>query len=311
MADDLLTVADFLADKLDVADVEVSDLLNDAPFFAGLPVVESSNGTTHKYPKETGAPVVGFRAENAGRDLDHSEDGLVTVNLKILDFSWGVDKAVADAWMRGGPEALIAREGRRHIRAAMYKGEEQYIQGTDAEASGFSGFADATGLDALADEMVLDAGGTGSNIFTSVYAVREGEDDVVGVVNGEGDGMMLGETIVQSFTDGSGKSYPAYYTPGCTWLGLQIGGARSVGRIANLNDTDAPLTDDLIYQLLELFPSSRQPTKLLMNRQSLRQLRASRTATNVTGAPAPRPTEVDGIPIQSVESISKIEAALS
>jgi len=40
----------------------------------------------------------------------------------------------------------------------------------------------------------------------------------------------------------------------------------------------------------------------------LKQLRDSRTATNVTGAPAPRPTEVEGIPIIVTDAIVNTEA---
>ena len=138
--------------------------------------------------------------------------------------------------------------------------------------------------------MVIGAGGTGGN-HTSVYLVRAGMDDVSGVMI-EDNPVELGETVVQNATDGDGKNYPAYYTPGCSWIGLQIGSARSVGRICNLDDVANKLDDDLIYQALEPFPSERPPNVILMNRQSLRQLRASRTATNATGAPAPLPNGV-------------------
>lgn len=305
MADDLLTVSDFIADALDLAEIEVSDLLNMSPFFARLPIVGSSNGTTHKYAKEIGAPVVGFRAENAGRDLDHSADQLVTVNLKILDFSWAVDKAVADAWRRGGAAAKVAREGRRHLRQAMYMAEAQYVNGTGNSADGFAGFADAILLDDVDDPQVIDAGG--SSARTSIYLVREGEDAVCGVVNEDDGGIMLGDTIVQDFTDGTGKHFPAYYTPGCTWIALQIGGRYDVVRIANIDASTHKATDDLIYQALELFPEGKQPTVILMNRRSKFQIRDARTATNNTGAPAPVPTEVEGIPIVTVESISNAE----
>lgn len=109
MADDLHGIADLIGDAFDLADIEVSDLLKASPLIAALTMEPSSNGTTHKYVKETGAPVVGFRAENAGRDMDSSDDTLVTVNLKILDFSWMSDVAVANAW-RKGFEDYVARE---------------------------------------------------------------------------------------------------------------------------------------------------------------------------------------------------------
>lgn len=312
MANDLLTVADHLADGLDISNAEVSDLLNKAPFLARLPVTTSSNGTVHKYTKETGAPVVGFRAENAGRDFDHSVDTLVTVNLKILDFGWQVDKAVADAWRKGGRNALIAREGRRHLREAFFVAEQQYLNGTvGGLADGFAGFADSSGLDGLADEMVVNAGGTTINTASSVYFVRLGEDDVTGVMI-DGNSLELGSTVVQNAIDGTGKNYPVYYTPGCSWLGIQIGGARSIGRICNLTeDSGKGLTDDLIYSMLERFPVGMEPNLAICTRRSREQLRKSRTATNATGAPAPIPMEVAGIPLLTTDALSNTEALIA
>src|SRR4051812_4420156 len=101
MADDLHAIADLIGDAFDISDIEVSDLLKASPFIAALPMTPSSNGTTHKYVKETGVPVVGFRAPNAGLDLDSSDDTSVSISLKALDFSWMVDVLVAEAWRRG------------------------------------------------------------------------------------------------------------------------------------------------------------------------------------------------------------------
>ncbi len=311
MADDLLTVADFVGDALDLSDAEVTDLSNAAPFFARLPMVGSSNGTTHKYVKETGAPVVGFRAINAGRDLDSSEDTVVSVDLKVLDFSWAVDMALAKAWRKGGAEALIAREGLRHLRAAMYEAEKQYINSTGNAAAGFAGLATAATLNQLADAMVVGAGGTTANTGSSVYLVTLRDDAVAGVMI-EDAPLDLGETVVQDFTDGSGLHYPAYYTPATSWIGMQIGGAYDVCRIANLTaDSGKGLTDALIYEALSRFPGARMPNLIVMGRRSLKQLRASRTATNATGVPAPMPTEVDGIPIVKTEAVTETEALLT
>ena len=48
-----------------------------------------------------------------------------------------------------------------------------------------------------------------------------------------------------------------------------------------------------------------------MNRNALRMLRNSRTAVNATGAPAPRPTEVEGIPIVVTDGIGSAESVVS
>ena len=99
-----------------------------------------------------GAPVVGFRAENVGRDLSKLTDTVVTVALKMLDFSWAVDKGVADIWRKGGAQALIARQGLAHVQQALVAFEKQLIYGTTApgSAAGFVGMVAAAPVAALA-----------------------------------------------------------------------------------------------------------------------------------------------------------------
>ena len=315
VTDDLHAVADLIGDAFDIADIEVSDLLKASPFVNLLPMEEASNGTVHKYVKETGAPVVGFRAPNAGRDLDSSDDTAVTVDLKALDFTWQVDVLVAEAWRRGR-EAYIAREGLRHLKAALVKFEKQVINGTTGagDAAGFAGFRQATTVDALADAMVVNAAGTTAATASSVWAVRIAPDGVCGVYKGPS-GFELGETTVQQRVVDPGtdnKTFPTYYTPGFAWMGLQVGSAYDIGRIANVTaDSGKGMTDALAYTLLSKFPVGFGPTHWLMSRRSVAQLRASRTATNATGAPAPFPTEIEGIPIVVTDAIADTEALLT
>lgn len=312
MADDLFALADLLKiNDISLADIEVTDLRNDAPFMAGpLQYTPATHGTVHKYTKETGAPVVGFRAANAGREFDSSVDTEVTATLAILDWSFLIDKALADAYKRGGAEAKVAREGRRHLRAAFFAYEQQLFNGTvGGDATGFAGFADV--LDDLDDAMVVNAAGTTGDTGSSVWLVRIGEDDVIGVL-GEDGVFMMGDTVTQNHVDGTGKNYPAYYTPGTGYTGIQVGGAFSIARIANLTkDSGKGLTDDLVAAALELFPAGRPPTHVVMNKRSQEQLRASRTATNATGAPAPIPEDVFQIPIVTTDAIGNTEALLA
>jgi hypothetical protein len=322
MAHDLHAIADLIGDAFDLADIEVSDLLKASPFISTLPMEPSSNGTTHKYVKETGAPVVGFRSPNAGRDLDSSDDTLVSIDLKVLDFSWLADVAVANAW-RKGREDYIAREGMRHLKAALFAFERQVINGivgasdsaaASGSAAGFAGFRDAGTVNALADAMVVNATGAVADTASSVWAVRIATDGVCGVYKGDSASFELGDTsIVQHVVDPGtdNKTFPAFYTPGVSWLGLQVGSAFDIGRIANLTATTAPLTDDLIAQLLERFPVGFGPTHLLMSRRSRRQLQDSRTATTISGAPAPFPQEAFGVPIVVTDAIGNTEELLA
>jgi hypothetical protein len=313
MADDMHVIADLLADGLDLSGAEINDILDSAPFIAQLPFTPSSDGTIHKYIRETANPVVGFRDPNVGRDFDSSVDTLQTDTLEILDWSFAADKAVGDAWKRGA-ENYIAREGRRHIRAALSKLEAQVLNsvGVGGDAAGFVGFQTLTTLDALADAMVIDGGGAGVTLQTSVYLVHQSEmNGVVGVSKGDGMPVSMGETIVQDLVDAGGAHFPAYYTPACSWFGLQVGGAFSISRIANIEPGTAGLTDDLIAEAIAAHPTGQKPNVIVANRAAVESLRASRTATNATGAPAPIPEEAFGIMIVETDGLTQIEAVVA
>jgi len=312
VADDLFVVGDFIADALDVSKTETTEVLNGSPLVARLPISDTSDGSeVHQYNKYTGAPVVGFRSPNAGRDYDSSTDTVVSSTCTILDFSWKVDYAVANAW-RQGPENLIAREGARHLAAAMFVIEQQIIYGVTSpgSAAGFAGFLANTDYDALADDMVINAAGTTASVQSSLWAFRAGFNDVK-LVTPFSRGVTLGETIVQESGTGTGAtSFPVYYTPASMYIGLQQGGKYSAGRICNINDpTDTnPLTDDLISKLLAEFPAGMGPDFMVCNRPSLTSLQQSRTATNPTGVPAPFPDSSFGVPLFTTDGIVQTEA---
>jgi hypothetical protein len=309
MADAFLTLADLAkVNDQNNADYGISDLLEEAPVLRVM-AAEPTDGDTHKYLKQTGAPVVGFRAVNDGLENVKSADTEVTVTLKLLDCSFVVDKAIADQY-RFGAAAYIGREARRHLRAGFFEAEEQMIYGVGNAAAGFAGLADNAGLDAVSDTMVVDAGGAGVGVQSSIWAIRTGNDlRDAALITGRDGNIEIGETIVQ-FIDGATGRYPVYATPIFAWLGMQVGGAFSVGRLVNV-DATATLTDDMISDLLGQFPAGRGPNYLAMNRTSRKQLQQSRTATNATGAPAPFPMDAFGVPIITTDSITSVEAVVA
>lgn len=310
MADVYTSLADLIEiNDMNLADLEVTDLLDDAPLLAALAADVASNGTEHKYLKETGAPVVGFRAANNGRENKASADTLVTVTLKILDASFAVDMALANAYKRG-PQAYVAREARRHLKAAFAQAEAQLIRGVSNDAAGFVGLLAAETIDAVADAMVYNAAGDTADSCTTVLAIRSNADgNDVTLITGNDGRIDMGDTVAQRMQGATGW-YPGLWTPISGWLGLQIGSAQSVGRIANL-DSDHTLDDDMLSELLSLFPETRQPTHFVMNKTSRKNLQKSRTATNSTGAPAPIPTEAFGIPILATTAIPNTLAVLA
>lgn len=305
MANDYFALADLsVINDSNNSDIDVRDLLDDAPLLQRLAAVTASNGTLHKYVSVTGAPVVGFRSANDGREYDSTVRTQRSDTLEILDASFDVDIELARSY-RGGPEELVRMEAIEHLRAAFFKLETQILtSGGGGGASGFTGFPGEATLDGLADAMVDGAGGT--TALTSVYLIRTGDADCA-VVAGNGGNITIGETVViQKAGSGTGW-YPALFTPISSYYGLQVGSIYSVGRIANLDAGSNTLTDDRIATAISNFPSSRPPNLIVMNRRSLNQLRDSRTATNATGAPAPFPSDSFGIPIIVTDALGNAE----
>jgi len=303
-----------LVNDSNLSDVEdISDLVQDAPFLAALAAGTASNGTTHKYIKEITAPTVGFRAVNVGRAHSKSGDQFVTADLKILDASFTVDKNLADEYKRGA-ESFLSMEASRHLRQAFFIAEQQLFYGTGGgDAGGFVGLADA--LDEASDANVTALSGT-ATAPTSVWFVRSmgDERDAMLILGNEGN-LKIDPSFVQRVEDESTANtyYPAYVTPISGWMGLQLGSIWSLHRLANVETatTGDKLTDDRIYSALKRFPANRKPNMIVMNQDALEDLRTSRTATNATGAPAPIPEFVAGVPIVVSDAITSSETIVT
>jgi len=293
-----------------LSDVDgISDLLQGSPILNALVADTSSNGTQHKYLKQTAAATVGFREINNGLVHGHSEDTPVSVDLKFLDASFHVDSAYADEF-KDGRDAWLAREANRAIAEAFTVAEAQLVNGTSNLADGFTGLVDAATINALADPMVVNAGG--ATALSSVYLIRSTPDlrNAVVITGNEGN-ISVGDTYTQMMPGADEGHFNAYVTAIGSWLALHVGSIYSLGRIANIDAGSNTLTDDLISQAIEAFPSAAPPTHLCMNRRSNGQLQRSRTATNPTGAAAPFPESAFGIPIVLSDGITNAETALA
>lgn len=294
---------------MNLDDIEVSDLLQSAPTLAAMYAKEASNGTLHTYLKETVAPGADFRDVNTGRANSAGQSTKITATLKVLDASFERDKAIGLGF-KGGKLAYMAKEAVKSIKAAFAVVESQIINGTGNKSGGFVGLKD--GYDD--SNMELKAGGSTALKQTSCYLIRSSDDDVAVVAGQDGnlDISEVFETVINTDDTDDTKLLSVLAMSIMGWLGVQLGSIFSIARICNIEDaTGDTLTDDKIYDAIALFPSDRQPTHIIMNRASLKMLRESRTATNATGAPAPRPTEVDGLPIIVTDAISSTEAVVA
>ncbi len=292
-----------------LAEFDVTDLLQDAPFLKRCYAQPASQNTLHEYLKKTVAAGAAFRSLNAGVANAASKDLLVQVTLAILDASFNRDKAAAIAY-RKGKDAYMARELAASLQAHMATAEAQLINGTDADASGFYGLINNPAIDHIGDEMVIDATGTSAGVFqSSVYLIRDGENEV-SIVAGQDGNIDISDVFEFQKTDPNDitKTITALGINALGWLGLQFGSSRSVARIANITDeTGKGLTDSLLSRAFELFPATRPPTMILMHRKARGQLQRSRTAFNESGREVPIPTEYEGVPIVVSDGVDSEE----
>lgn len=292
-----------------LAPYEASNLVQGAPLLGALFAQPASDGTTHKWLRETAAPTVGFRVANAGLDTAPGTYALQTQNLKILSANSYVDKAVADS-AKKGPASIIGKYAMSYLRQALTVAERQLIYGTGNDSDGFTGLAEATGYTLTSGSMVYNAGGDTVNSCSSVW-IFDTNESAVSLILGNDGRINIGDTIVQSMDDGSGAQMPVYYTPQEGWLGLQIGSTKDMARICNL-DFDHTLTDDMLYEALALFGAYRQGPKLIvMNMNSAKELRGSRTATTPTGAAAPWVRSFEDHTIVITDAITNTEAVVA
>lgn len=301
MADDYLTLADLtVINSNDTVDIDVTTLFQYAPLVASLYATQASNGSVHKWFRTTGAPVVGFRSVNDGREHDSTVRVSVTSDCKLLDASFTVDTAIAGIY-KGGPQALLTMEAMEHLKQAFFKLEQQVLLSTTSgDAAGFQGLQDSH---TAPGTFTISSGGT--TALSSVYLIRSALNGVALAAGNDGS-IEVGESLIQRVPGATGH-FMAWVTQIQAWYTLQIASTTDTVRLCNIDASANGVDDDLIFSGLAAFPVSQQPNIIVMNRRSLEQLRSSRTATNGTGSPAPRPTEVAGIPIVVTDALTNAE----
>lgn len=311
----LLTIAklngsDAIAGLLDEAARAVPELSginpNTGAAVPGLGFSRTIKGVHYKTKVRTSLPVSGFRKANAGVASSASTYENRLVEASILNPRWECDVAVADAH-EDGAEAFITDEAEAMTQSALMTAGRQlyYGTGTGGDSSGHPGL-----INAVQSSMEINAAGTTANTGSSVWAIVWGPKHTSWVIGKDGKFEM--EDVrkeSKSDPDTAANKFTVYAQELLAWLGLQVNSIYSVGRIRRLTaDSGKGLTDARLGALLALFPTGFRPGCFMASRRSIEQLRASRTATNATGAEAPTPTSYEGVPIVPTDSILDTES---
>lgn len=291
----------------------VDDAVKTVPelgFFNASPITKNEFNTLVNLQD----PKVGFREPGAFANHEAAKLAIRPCKCAFLDASWKLDQALAEKsdW---GKEKVFAIETLTHLRSAFMTLAQQIWYGVKNDTGGFRGLYELIGSegdDKSNADLHIDAQGTGTGL-TSIFAVSTGEDSIQLAWGSEG---KLDEGDVKEIyipNPANAKNSGAhYYSQKLTgWCGLQVTSSFAFGRIKNISE-ETELTDDMLFELVSRFPVGREPQAFFMNRRTLNQLRKSRTAVNITGAPAPIPTELaGGIPIIVTDAIMNTEETLA
>lgn len=279
---------------------EISGMTEEGARVPGLGAARTIRGLNYKTLVRTALPTVGFRNANEGVTPSKGTYENRTVETFILNPRWECDKAVADR-NEDGAAAYIALEASGIMEAAFQTLGRQFFYGrnTNGDANGHPGL-----IDSIQAAYTVDATGAGVDT-SSLWAVKFGPKHVQWVYGNNGQ-LQLGDVREETIYDADSNPLDGYVQTLLGYPGVQVGSIYSLGRIKNL-DAGQPLTDDRIFSLLEVMKV--RPDCFFCTKRSREQLRQSRTATNQTGAPAPLPAEVAGIPIVVTESLLDTETA--
>lgn len=293
------------ADRLTLLDIAIrngsgiAELIDETTgAFPEIQVIGSRtiNGTTFPQRVRSKLPKVGFRHANEGAVRGKGEYINRVFNCHIFNPRWEADKAVADS-SQDGAQAVIADEAAGILESAWQHLGQQFYYGLGHDDKG------CAGLIAIYDNsrFEMDVSGGTANQRSSVWGLRLNRSQVQWLIGNNGN-LGVGPLRLESVLDDNGQPFTAYVQEMLSHIGLKVSDIRSIGRISKLTkDSGKGLTDNVVAEFVNKFPTGQGPTHLFMNKTQREELRKSRI-TDLLISP-PIPTESQGIPIVVTDSI--------
>jgi HK97 family phage prohead protease len=268
--------------------------------------VDVINGASVELSVNVTSATVGFRNANEGTSpsIGTFESRLFQTQVIehpiVVDIQGVLNAAKDPARVMESTARTVLDGVVKHIGFQTWYGATAQ-SGTDAKA--------APGLlaqSSTAATHVVDA--DGSTALTSVYMARLG-DASCDMVFGNGTTLNMGEWMEETVESAAGKKLRALVAYISGRVAPRLANKNALVRIKKVGtDSGKKLTDLLLFSAYEKFVTlGQEPNAIFMGPRSLEQLRASRTATNPNGAPAPIPTDWNGIPIYLTNSLSLAE----
>ena len=259
---------------------------------------ESIDGFEEKTLVKTENGTFSFRDFNEGSTITLPKYETRTTKCYNANPVLDVDILLYERWENDGSLAQTIDDMKKDYFEGVMEGiGRQFFYGTSVDAHGFPGLESM-----VIPDLRFSAGGSTANSQSSLWFVGWGARDV-SMVYGGGSGLPFSwsEFRRETWRDGTALStrmvcdftmYPA----------VRVKRPQSVAVVKNIEST---LTDNYLYKALAYMQAAGfEPTCAYTTAQVIEKLRASRTATNPTGDPAPTPTDIcGGIPIKYTTSL--------
>lgn len=276
-----------------------------APEVSVFPV-DTITGATIELSVQVGTPEVGFRNANEGRDFVKGVFDSRIFQTQVIEQPIAVDiQGVLNA--SKNPGRLLMAEAANVTKAVLnHIGIQTWYGGTEQAVADAKAAPGIIAQSNAAATHVYDA--QGASAKTSVWFLQLGTD-VCGHIYGNDTTLNYGSAWnEETIEDANGKKLRALVNWISGRVAPRLANKNCAVRIKNIAASSQVLTDAMLFQGLKLCDElGMTPNSLWMAPRSLYQLRDSRTATNPVGAPAPLPTEWNGIPIYMTKNISIAE----
>jgi HK97 family phage prohead protease len=268
--------------------------------------VDVIQGSTVELSVNTASATVAFRNANEGSTPSIGTFESRIYQTQVIEHPIVIDiQGVLNA--SKDPGRVMASSARTVLEGVLkHLGTQFYYGGTAQSGADTKAAPGILAQSNSASTHVVDA--DGSTALTSAYMCRLG-DTYVDWVWGNGTTLNLGEWMEETVEDSNGKKLRGLVSYLSGRVAPRVANKNAIVRIKKIGtDTGKKMTDLLLFSAYEKLTSlGQEPNAIFMGPRSLEQLRASRTATNPTGAPAPLPTDWNGIPIYITNSISLAE----
>lgn len=264
------------------------------------------DGATMELTVLTELPAVGFRTANSGSPRKKPEFATKIFQTAVIEEQVAVDimgvlKASKDQ------ARTLESQSKPFMKAVLKHIGKQIWYGTGNDVKGFPGLTLQYSPDS---EHEVDA--TGSANLTSIWFLELGPENLETLFGNNASITMFDEWKEETVLDADNNPFLA----ATNWIngrpGVRLANKHAAVRIKNVGIANGKTaTDALLGKGLQACRElEMEPTHIFMTPRSCEQIRSSRTATSPTGAPAPRPTDYEGISIIETNNLSNNEGAI-